>query len=184
MSATEYRDPDSVEDELWNVAEQTRSSGRVRAKVTTISNIDDEIHVTYQLPNGNTTAHEFDFPKRDHREYELVRFLDAYGLSLNSVDNLPDTLVECEVVDDEYRLFVPPLPQRDRLRGWTTLKKLQWGLYVSGGFVFLPFSGLVWTLTEWVDEGDPAAAFVVSVIGTLLWIIILLSFGVVISIVF
>ena len=177
MSATEYRDPDGVEDQLWNVAEQTRASGRVRAKVTGIESSGSGVRVNYRLPNGDTSSESFAFPKRDHREYALVRFLSHYGLSLNAVGDLPNTLVECEVVDDEYRLAIPSRPHRDRYREWSlpfTIPQVVQLFFTISGLAIWPLGTLLWAKWEASEDGDGdvGMALIVGGVFSVCWLLI------------
>lgn len=181
MSATAMKEPETLEDEMWNVAEHTRADGQVDAEVTEVKSSGDgeKIVVKYRLPNGDHPYIKYDKPGKDSKQYEFIRLLDGYGYDLRSMKQLEGTIIETEQDDDDG--FVPVIPESTTsavIRSGQTFSRFTYH-FGAGllGPITLIFAWLHYTFDD-VEKpwDDPFEAFLIGTIfilsSVLLWLVI------------
>lgn len=127
-----------MNDRLWRLSELSRMDGSTEVPVVEWMPEDyrsDVPVIRYENPlrDDKTCAYQFDMPKGDTMDHELVRFLDEYGLSLSSVDNdegdvsIEDFDIKVEHVGEdatpEWEPVIPDYEPPKHKQHWATLKQ-------------------------------------------------------------
>lgn len=176
MSTTEYKDPESLEDELWNVHERTRTNGNIGAEVTEYTRAGAsqirarQMVIKYKLPNGTTGNEKFPIPEVDSDQFEIVRLLNGYGYSLAQIEEFPGTEIEMAYNDGDYEMVIPEpeVSRRERLDQW--FKRVNEGIIIIGAFCMMPLTAL-WLIYTEIESDDADWGIVIPVViaGMVAW---------------
>lgn len=102
----------SVEDELWQIEDKTRSDGTVQGEILGWEKVDHYstpmVRIRIRLPNGQRFESRLPWPaSADPDEYEFVRLVEYCGYSLSSASRIAGAEVPCRREDGGWTLHLP-----------------------------------------------------------------------------
>ena len=102
----------SVEDELWQIEDKTRSDGTVQGEILGWEKVDHYstpmVRIRIRLPNGQRFESRLPWPaSADPDEYEFVRLVEYCGYSLTSASKIAGAEVPCRREDGRWTLHLP-----------------------------------------------------------------------------
>lgn len=175
---------------LWNVAERTKLNGNTETGVVEwmpedYSGTKPRIRYENPVKEGNTETYSFVFPQSaDDTDYDFVRFLNKYGLSVRSAEKITDYEIEVEHSGDEDDRWTPVIPDKpeppkkergkefiggsvDNLLNSKVTRYTGYATLACTILAFYPVT--MWGLGYWVykEEGEIAPTVCVMVMGVL-----------------
>lgn len=127
MSTTTHPDPETLEQEFWNIAERTRTDGTVEARVEAIEPASsNRVTVTVTLPNGRETSYTFGKPVSDTNDERFVRFVRYNGYTLSTATEMVGETIEYTAIETsagsgaKWEPVIPSktVPRRERFAEW------------------------------------------------------------------
>lgn len=162
-----------LQERLEAIEYDTLGGGRCLATVTDIRETAraDSVRVVSELPSGREYDETFTVPEVADDSSRLVRFLEARGYGLSTIDHLVGSDVEVEVTDDEPEYVVPDKPTPWTERVWESIPDPALsGLYLVCGVLAMPMFSYL--MVKEADEYERDIMVTFGFMASVMWFLI------------